>query len=191
MMSFFSDQPVEIIDYICSFVDSPRDLLSLALVSKRLCQLVIPDHIECRHICCDSLQIGLWEKLVDFPSIASRFVSLEVTEASSALRTSPILVPRHHSLLTNPDRNYVTVHHVENQPAHSHIPNRTSNNHNSLRTNSTRKTEHHHIFPNKGLPLNGPTNNSTKPNKSCHHLPTSSTHPSISQTPISLHHPSP
>lgn len=98
MTCFFFDQPIELIDHICSFMDSPRDLLSLSLVSKRVFEAVIPYHIECRHIRCDLRQVGLWKKLVSLPSIASRFVSLEIT---GTYKTRTLILPKHHSLLAS------------------------------------------------------------------------------------------
>jgi hypothetical protein len=73
-----SDQPTDVLDHICAFVDRPKDILSFALTSRQIYQLAIPDHIEFRHLRCDIRRISLWEKLSELPAIASRFVSLEV-----------------------------------------------------------------------------------------------------------------
>ena len=73
-----SDHPSEILDHICTFVDSPKDILSFALTTKRVYQQAIPDHIEFRHLRCDIRRISLWRKLSELPAIAARFSSLEV-----------------------------------------------------------------------------------------------------------------
>jgi hypothetical protein len=67
-----------LIDAICSFIDEPRDLLSFALTSRQVCKLVIPHHIEYRHLRCDFRRIALWTKLSQLPAVASRFISLEI-----------------------------------------------------------------------------------------------------------------
>lgn len=82
MFYSYSDQPVELIDHTCSFLDSPKDLLSFALTCKTVCDVIIPNHIECRHIRCNLDRFSLWQKLVNHPSIASRFVSLEIVESN-------------------------------------------------------------------------------------------------------------
>ena len=78
MSRSYSDQPVELIDHTCSFLDNPKDLLSFALTCKIVCDVAIPNHIECRRIRCKFRRFSLWEKLANHPSIASRFVSLEI-----------------------------------------------------------------------------------------------------------------
>lgn len=42
--------PLEVISYIVSYIDRPKDLLSLALTNQYLYALVVPDHLEYRHI---------------------------------------------------------------------------------------------------------------------------------------------
>lgn len=78
MPSTLSNQAPELIDHICSFLDSPKDILSFALTSKKLYNVAIPDHIEFRHLRCDIRRISIWRKLTTLPAIALRFVSLEI-----------------------------------------------------------------------------------------------------------------
>jgi hypothetical protein len=98
-----ANRPSEILDHICSFVDSPKDILSFALTSKEVCQLAIPDHIEFRHLRCDIRRISLWKKLAELPAVASRFVSLEVAVEVGTDHRSPIL-PIRSRLLAHRDQ---------------------------------------------------------------------------------------
>ena len=43
------EQSIELIDHISSFVDSPKDSLAFLLMSKHICNVVIPNHIKCWH----------------------------------------------------------------------------------------------------------------------------------------------
>jgi hypothetical protein len=76
--SYLSAQPPELLDHICSYIDSPEDLLTLSLISKHFCSLIIPNHIEFRRIHCDIRRVSVWKKLADNPPLAAKFTSLEV-----------------------------------------------------------------------------------------------------------------
>ena len=72
---------VEIIEHIVSFLDRPRDLLSLALTSKRTLRIIIPIHLQTRLIRCDIRRTFLWNLLASSsPVIAARFVSLQIID---------------------------------------------------------------------------------------------------------------
>jgi hypothetical protein len=98
-----SDQPSDILDHICAFVDEPKDILSFALTSRQIYQLVIPDHIEFRHLRCDIRRISLWKKLSELPAIASRFVSLEVIVEDGTDFHGHTIFPTRSKLLANRD----------------------------------------------------------------------------------------
>src|SRR5262245_11844342 len=68
----------ELLDHICSFVHSPRDLLSFALCSRRLSAIIIPRHIQYRDLVCSIEHRDLLQKLQEHPHLSSRFVSLEL-----------------------------------------------------------------------------------------------------------------
>jgi hypothetical protein len=76
--SYLSAQPPELLDHICSYVDSPEDLLSLSLTSKQFCSPVIPNHIEFRRIRCDIRRLSVWTRLAESPTLAAKFTSLEI-----------------------------------------------------------------------------------------------------------------
>ena len=98
-----SERPVELISHICSFLDSPKDLLSFSLTSRRVCGTVIPNHIECRHIRCDVRCVALWKKLADLPWVASRFVSLEIIGRFETTALTNPIIPNHHPSFVIPD----------------------------------------------------------------------------------------
>lgn len=80
MMSF-SLQPLELLDTIASFVPLPSDLFSLALTSKALCSIIIPQHIEFREVCCDPRREMLWRLLADRLTLSRRITSRTVPRA--------------------------------------------------------------------------------------------------------------
>jgi hypothetical protein len=86
-------QPIELIDYISSFVDNPKDLLAFSLTSKRICDVIVPNHIECRHLRCDFRRLSLWKALLEYPAIAGRFVSIEIVDEDSPGGYPGIIVP--------------------------------------------------------------------------------------------------
>ena len=88
----FSEQPAELFDCVCAFIKQPRDLLSFALTCKHACQVIIPAHMELRHIRCDLLRELLWDKLADSPGIASQFTSLEIADESRLINA---ILPTH------------------------------------------------------------------------------------------------
>lgn len=57
--------PLELWEEIVYSVDSSRDLLSLALVSKFFDSIIIPHHIQYRNICCDLRRTYVWAHLID------------------------------------------------------------------------------------------------------------------------------
>jgi hypothetical protein len=102
MGNSLTDQPSDILDHICAFVASPRDILSFALTSKQIYYQAIPDHIEFRHLRCDLRRISLWKKLSELPAVASRFLSLEVIVEDGTNYGHPIF-PIHSQLLVDRD----------------------------------------------------------------------------------------
>jgi hypothetical protein len=74
----FSSLATELLDHICSFIHSPRDLLSLALCERRLSAIIIPSHIQFRILVCRLQHQALFAGLLAHPALSSRFVSLEL-----------------------------------------------------------------------------------------------------------------
>lgn len=68
------DNPPEILDKIVSHIDRPSHLLHLALTSRAMYQLIIPEHIEFRVIRSKSDCTFLWEKMAAFPARTSNIV---------------------------------------------------------------------------------------------------------------------
>ena len=72
---------VEIIEHIVSFLDRPRDLLSLALTCKRTLRIIIPIHLQTRLIRCDIRRTFVWKLLGTLPPIiASHLVSVQIID---------------------------------------------------------------------------------------------------------------
>ncbi|KAJ7093399.1 hypothetical protein B0H15DRAFT_832182 [Mycena belliarum] len=85
-------QPPELLDDIASLLVRPSDLLSLALTSKTLYAIVVPQHLEFREIRCDARRSALWVALAQHPGLARRLRSLEMYREPDLLRSN--LVPR-------------------------------------------------------------------------------------------------
>ncbi|KAF8525609.1 hypothetical protein BU17DRAFT_62749 [Hysterangium stoloniferum] len=78
------DGPYELQDAIASFVDHPEDLLSLALTCRRLYTVIVPDHLEFRHVRCDFNKLYVWEALLSRPRLAAGLRSLVLLNNSSS-----------------------------------------------------------------------------------------------------------
>jgi hypothetical protein len=74
----FDSLATELLDHICSFIPSPRDLLSFALCQKRLSAIIIPSHIQFRDLVLCRGHRSIFRKLLERPLLASRFVTLEI-----------------------------------------------------------------------------------------------------------------
>ncbi|KAJ7302807.1 hypothetical protein DFH08DRAFT_988694 [Mycena albidolilacea] len=88
----FSLQPLELLDTIASFFPLPSDLLSLALTSKALCSIIIPQHIEVCEVCCDPRREMFWRLLADRLTLSRRITSLELYPEPFASRQ--LLIPQ-------------------------------------------------------------------------------------------------
>ena len=81
---------VEVIEHIVAFLDHPRDLLSLALTSKRTLRIIIPIHLQTRLIRCDIRRTFLWNMLGSLPSVTrAHLVSLHIVDESFPLSSPP------------------------------------------------------------------------------------------------------
>ncbi|KAJ7861164.1 hypothetical protein B0H13DRAFT_2671912 [Mycena leptocephala] len=89
-------QPPELLDAIASLIRHPRDLLSVALASKALHDVVVPGHLEFREVCCDSSRTSLWTALAENPPLAGRILSLDLqSEPISTLYSGgEVVVPK-------------------------------------------------------------------------------------------------
>ncbi|KIJ49210.1 hypothetical protein M422DRAFT_101940, partial [Sphaerobolus stellatus SS14] len=61
----------EFLEEVISNIDLPKDLLSLALVSKLFKSIIVPNHIQLRRISCHASQDGLWKILAVKPNLAA------------------------------------------------------------------------------------------------------------------------
>jgi len=73
----------DVLEHIVSFVDSPQDLLSLAMASKQLESLIIPYHLHLRRIRCDPVMVSLWLTLSNKPAFCQRIRYLELVPSGS------------------------------------------------------------------------------------------------------------
>jgi hypothetical protein len=94
----FSNLAIEVLDHIIYLIYAPSDLLSLALCERRLADIIIPSHIQFRHLACNIWLPSIFSTLLEHPILCSRFVSLDM----SAGRYSEYIWPL--SLLTTLDR---------------------------------------------------------------------------------------
>jgi len=76
-------QPNEILDMMVFHVDSRKDLLALALTCKRLCDIVLPRHLEYRVIHCKPSSIKVWRHLIAHPLLACNVRHLQVMDDRS------------------------------------------------------------------------------------------------------------
>ncbi|KAJ6516664.1 hypothetical protein C8R47DRAFT_1268141 [Mycena vitilis] len=95
-------QPTELLDAIASFIPIPCDLLSLALTSKLLHGIVIPQHLDFRKVCCDARRAALWKALAGYPGSFSQILSLGLlaepmrhSRGAAQLRIPQFLVDGH------------------------------------------------------------------------------------------------
>lgn len=68
----------ELLEIILSHIDGPHDLISVALSSKLLSKLVIPNHLHLRHISCDIFQEFMWKMFVERPGLAINVRQLDL-----------------------------------------------------------------------------------------------------------------
>jgi hypothetical protein len=83
-------QPNEILDMIAFHIDSRRDLLALALTCQRLCNVVLPRHLEYRVIHCKPSSEKVWRHLITHPLLACNVRRLEIMDERSR---DPELIP--------------------------------------------------------------------------------------------------
>ncbi|KAJ7431609.1 hypothetical protein FB451DRAFT_1421405 [Mycena latifolia] len=87
-------QPPELLDAIVSFIPLPKDLLSLALVSKTLHAIVIPQHLEFRVVRCDARRPLLWNAFTEHPGLSGRIRCLDICSVAVRLYSTRSLAPK-------------------------------------------------------------------------------------------------
>ncbi|KAJ7662392.1 hypothetical protein B0H17DRAFT_1093552 [Mycena rosella] len=88
-------QPLELLEAVASFIRLPCDLLSLALTSKALNTIVIPEHLEFHEVSCDPYRTELCITLAERPVLAVRILSLTLEMEPIRLDSSTeLVVPR-------------------------------------------------------------------------------------------------
>ncbi|KIJ46408.1 hypothetical protein M422DRAFT_29263 [Sphaerobolus stellatus SS14] len=84
MLPSLQSQPFDILNIIATYLDSPKDLLSLALNGRQFYRVVCPTHLEFRYIRCDPHRISLWETISEHAEIAKRFRRIELYEEAES-----------------------------------------------------------------------------------------------------------
>jgi hypothetical protein len=74
--------PPELYEQIILCIDSPKDLLNVALASKAMCTIIVPHHIQLRNIHCEQTHQPLWSALVETPIFASYITTLTLQNGS-------------------------------------------------------------------------------------------------------------
>ncbi|GJJ12788.1 hypothetical protein Clacol_007033 [Clathrus columnatus] len=82
-------------DEIAYLLDLSKDLLSLALTCRTFKDLIIPDHIEYRHIRCHIRREDVWKHLESRPRLTRGVRFLHLHNGYSTVRLPEILEPRH------------------------------------------------------------------------------------------------
>jgi len=78
-----SRQPTEILDNIAFYVDSKRDLLSLALTCQRMHSVVFPRHFDYRVVKAKVSSIRVWNHLIVHRGLARHVRRLEIMDERS------------------------------------------------------------------------------------------------------------
>lgn len=78
-----SRQPTEILDSVASYVDSKRDLLSLALTCQRMYSVVFPRHFDYRVVKARVSSIRVWNHLIVHRGLARHVRRLEIMDERS------------------------------------------------------------------------------------------------------------
>jgi hypothetical protein len=94
----FSNLAIEVLDHIIYLIYSPIDLLSLALCKRRFADIIIPSHIQFRHLACNIWLPSIFSTLFEHPILCSRFVSLDMSAGGHSECIWPV------SLLTTLNR---------------------------------------------------------------------------------------
>ena len=78
-----SRQPTEILDNVAFFVDSKRDLLSLALTCQRMHSVVFPRHFDYRVVKAKVSSLRVWSHLIVHRGLARHVRRLEIMDERS------------------------------------------------------------------------------------------------------------
>ena len=81
--SNISRQPTEILDNVAFYVDSKRDLLSLALTCQRMHSVVFPRHFDYRVVKAKVSSIRVWNHLIVHRGLARHVRRLEIMDERS------------------------------------------------------------------------------------------------------------
>ncbi|KIJ43389.1 hypothetical protein M422DRAFT_67876 [Sphaerobolus stellatus SS14] len=81
--------PNELLDKISEVMDSPKDLLALAMTSKMWCNLIIPNHLETRVVRAEGRRRVVWKFFAENPRLAAHIHTVEIV--LNGLTSKPIL----------------------------------------------------------------------------------------------------
>jgi len=90
----FRDQSLENFEKVVSYIDEPADLLSLALVSKSIYNVLVPAHLEFFAIRCDPYRKDVWDALAEKPTLTRRIRRLELVSEMGPGAPPTIITPR-------------------------------------------------------------------------------------------------
>src|SRR6202165_3754613 len=102
--------PIELVDEVLQLLDSRRDLLSLCLASKALCEIALGRHLQLRVIRIDPIaKTTLWKTLAVDKVLAASVLTLELGTIEARWR--PERIPSwSHPVLKPGESRYMNVH---------------------------------------------------------------------------------
>jgi len=78
--------PIEIMECIVNHIDEPSNLISLALTTKLLSLIIIPDHIQLRWIHTHLGRTKVWQNIINKPHLATRVRKLRIEHPGTLIR---------------------------------------------------------------------------------------------------------
>lgn len=92
-MTNLASLPLELLEAIINEIDDPKYLLQFACAASLFHHLIIPHHIEYRHIRCSSARTPLWSFLFENPALSGRIRWLELIKEGSDNPERPPRLP--------------------------------------------------------------------------------------------------
>ena len=82
----FLEFPTEIVEIIINHIDEPSDLLSLALATMFLSNIIVPDHIQLRWLCAYLGRTKVWHNMINKPYISTRVRKLRLEHLGTVIQ---------------------------------------------------------------------------------------------------------
>ncbi|KAF8519888.1 hypothetical protein BU17DRAFT_89485 [Hysterangium stoloniferum] len=86
----------ELVAIFISYLETPSDLLHLALTTKAICRIIIPWFLNFYHIRCHPLRTNVWRVIRAHPQLAARIKVLELVSETKTTKTRQPHVSSHH-----------------------------------------------------------------------------------------------